>query len=387
MSNKASSKYYHSDKLYNSDVKKKFLEDFDCNGKNYSTAKIPEPNKSNSTEASSVSKSDVESTSENNVNLTYAKIAVLLCNFFFSLNALTVKLLNSYKKDYNLNLFGAIRFITISYVSYLFLKYKNQEIKSLFDIKNWKWFLIRVFSNHMALIFFTLSLFYIRMSTNACIYMVYPLFTNLLSTFFLKEKFQIKYYFACIICLIGCIFFSISEKNSNVSSEIAITLDRSTNTDNTSISNDHLGFTIFLGILCAALDGLFTSVMSISSKFLMYEMNSNQANMLIGQLLSIISLITALFSMDSFIECILDIGFILYSILNGLVTLGAFYFLNEGVENAELSKTSYVTYCQLVFSVLFGIIFFGEKLLMFDILGFSFIIGTNVYLTFFNIKK
>lgn len=294
---------------------------------------------------------------------------MLLSNFFFSLSAISIKILNNYKANYNYNLFSAIRFFVIFLFSYRLLIHKGMKIESIYKVKNWKWFIVRTLSNHFALLFFTLSLLYVRMSTAACVYMVYPILTNILSIFILNEKFSTKCLFAFLVCFLGCITFTFSEKSSNLHSDNAI--------------QKEFNIKIILGITFAVLDGFFSSILSISSKFLMKEMNSVQSNMYIGFYLSIGCLFTSLFSFESFISELFDFFFVLQSAINGLVVYGAFHYLNEGVENADLSKTSYICYTQVIFNILFGLMFFGEVFLFTDLLGFVMIIGTNLYLTFY----
>ena len=312
---------------------------------------------------------DNHQTAKRQENLNYAKISILLSNFFFSLSAISIKVLNNYKANYNYNLFSAIRFFIIFLLSYRLLIYKGFKIESIYKVKNWKWFFLRTSSNHLGLLFFTLSLLNIRLSTATCVYMVYPIFTNILSIFILNEKFSMKYLISCFLCFLACVTFTFSEKNTNSNPDA-----------NSQIEFD---FKIILGITFALLDGFFSSILSISSKFLMKEMNSIQSNMYIGFYLSIFCFFISLFSLKSFISDLFDFFFVIQSAFNGLVVYGAFHFLNEGVENADLSKTSYICFTQVIFNILFGVIFFKEAFYFTDLLGFVIIIGTNVYLTFY----
>jgi drug/metabolite transporter (DMT)-like permease len=210
--------------------------------------------------------------------------------------------------------------------------------------------------------------------------MVFPIFTNILSIFVLNEKFSSKYLVACLFCFLGCIAFTFSEKNSNIShgdSSAAAAL----------AAESELNYKIILGIFFAVLDGFFSSIMSISTKFLMKEMNSIQSNMYIGFYLRFVCLFCALFSFRSFVSDLFDFFFVLQSAVNGFVVYGAFHFLSEAVENADLSKTSYICYTQVIFNILFGLIFFGEAFYFLDFLGFMMIIGTNVYLTFYSKRE
>ncbi len=348
-------------------LKENFISDFDIN-----KSKANEQNKKN-TLISEINDCTDDLNNNPKENVNYAKVAMLLSNFFFSLSAISIKIMNNYKTGYNYNLFSGIRFFVIFLLSYRLLKYKGTKIESLYKVKNWFWFFMRTSSNHFALLFFTLSLQYIRMSTAACVYMIYPIFINILSVFILKERFSPKYLFACIICFFGCLCFSYSERNES-------------NSNHSSDDLISLNYKIFLGILFALLDGFFSSILSISSKFLMKEMNSLQSNMYVGFYLGITCFIMSLFSFETFKNDIFDLIFIIQCVINGLVIYGAFYYLNEAVENSDLSKTSYILYSQVIFNILFGLIFFGEHVYLIDMLAFLLIIGTNVYLTFFSSK-
>lgn len=352
-------------------LKQNFITDFDSMKQRRSNS-----NNENISDLNNYSENTIDKQIQNTQleikpeNLNYAKISILLSNFFFSLSGISIKLLNNYKSNYNYNLFSAIRFFIIFTLSYRVLVYRGIKIESVYKVNNWKWFFIRTSSNFFSLLFFTLSLRHVRMSTTACVFMVYPIFTNILSTFILSEKFSLKYLISCLVCFLGCVTFTFSERNSNSHTNL----------------NDQSEFDIkiFLGILYAALDGFFSSILSISSKFLMKEMNSYESSMYIGFYLSFVSLFLSLFDFKCFMDDLVDLLFVIQSAINGFVVYGAFHFLNEGVENADLSKTSYIWYTQVIFNVIFGLIFFGEVFYFTDLLGFVMIIGTNVCLTFYS---
>ena len=282
-----------------------------------------------------------------------------------ALTSLSLKILNNYRIDYNYNLLSCIRFFVIFFISYLILKFqKNSEI-SFTSIKNKKWFIIRISSNHLSLFFFTTSLFFIRLSTCICIFMIYPIFINIFSISIFKEKFDKKYLLACLICFIGSICFSFSEKNSvNLNPENSMNLN------------------IFLGIFFAVISGFFSSFLSISSKILMNEMDSLKSNMLVGFYLCILGFIFSLFNFKSFLNDLTDILFIFYSVLNGIFINCAFYFFNIGIQNLEISKVSYSMYSQVVFTIIFGVVFCGENFFLLDFIGSLMILGTNIYLIY-----
>lgn len=307
-------------------------------------------------------------------NLPYAKFALTICNILFSFSAASIKLLNNYKKNYNYNLFSAIRYLVIYILSYLLLVYKQKPIGSLFKIKNWKWFSIRVLSNYFAILFFTSALMYIRLSTATCLYMIFPIISFILAVYLLNEKFDIKYLYGCFICFLGCICFTFSESNYEVS------FDNNNVPDKQSLIN--LG--VVVGIFFGLLDGFASSLISISAKFLIGEMDTFRANLLVAFYSGMLSFICSLFNMDSFLNDIIDLKFIFYGIINGIVVFGGYHFFYEAIEYADLSKTAYINYLEGIINILYGILFFGESITFFDVFGFSLIIIPNVYFTLYS---
>ena len=119
---------------------------------------------------------------------------------------------------------------------------KNIEIESFFKVKNHLWLGIRLLTNYSSLFFSMIVLFYIRLSTATFLFMIYPVFTNILSVFFLKEVFRIKYLLGCIICFLGSILFLLSERNNELSNKNE--LDNENNIDE---FNSQVDFKVFLG--------------------------------------------------------------------------------------------------------------------------------------------
>lgn len=307
----------------------------------------------------------------NNENLNYAKICLVICNVFYCLNNVSVKIINIYKPDYSFFSFCALRNLIMIFLSYRLLIYKNIEINSFFRIKNYKWFTIRISSNFLALFFLWISLMYLRLGTFTVVFNIYPILLNILSVIFLKEILRIKYIIGCFICFIGCSLFLISEKNDHKSAEN----DKDTN----------INFQVFIGCFCCFLCAFFYCFVTISTKYLSKDMNSLQINLYTGIYSFIIPFLFGIFfNFSKFFSDFLDLIFIVLCFVNGMFTFFAFYFVNESIENADLSKVSYLNYLQIVMGIFIGTIFFEEYFGFWDAVGFLIIMGTNIYLT---IKK
>ena len=62
-----------------------------------------------------------------------------------------------------------------------------------------------------------------------------------------------------------------------------------------------------------------------------------------------------------------------------ILTFGAYHFFYEAIEFADLSKTAYINYIEGFLSILYGLLFFGESITSFDVVGFLMIIEVSFF--------
>ena len=95
----------------------------------------------------------------------------------------------------------------------------------------------------------TICLWYLRASTAQIITTLSPIIIFILSYFFLNEKFYIRYFYGCIICLIGSFIIILNEKNSK------------------NIKNEKSNFNdILIGVFFCFLNVIATSLISVANK-------------------------------------------------------------------------------------------------------------------------
>ena len=79
----------------------------------------------------------------------------------------------------------------------------------------------------------------------------------------------------------------------------------------------------------------------------------------------------------------LNFKFLIYAILIGICAYIGFHFLNLSAELEDISKISYINYCQLPMSALFDVIILNSKYSIIEILGISIIVLTLLYTSFY----
>lgn len=125
------------------------------------------------------------------------------------------------------------------------------------------------------------------------------------------------------MCFLGCICFTFSEQTYKQISEKSVLID-----DNYSVKDTQakIGFGILLGILFGILNGVNSSLICISAKFLIDEMDSFRANLLIAFYIGAFSFVCALFNLQTLFFDIFDLKFISFGIVNGILVFGAYHF-------------------------------------------------------------
>ena len=96
----------------------------------------------------------------------------------------------------------------------------KKKILKFSEIKIKLWFFIRTNFNFLGVASMTICLWYLRASTAQIITTLSPIIIFILSYFILNEKFHIRYFYGCIICLIGSFIIILNEKNyKNIKNE------------------------------------------------------------------------------------------------------------------------------------------------------------------------
>ena len=141
---------------------------------------------------------------------------VLLCNFTRAINGLLMKYIEKTYPEY----FETIPFLFIRATMIIILalstSYINKEkILKPSEIKFKLPFLIRTNFNFFAVSLFTISIWYLRVSTVQIISSLNPIIVTYLSVIILKEKFYKRYIIGIIVCLLGSLIIINNEKKED----------------------------------------------------------------------------------------------------------------------------------------------------------------------------
>ena len=298
---------------------------------------------------------------------------VILCNFTRAINGLLMKHIEKTYPEY----FETIPFLFIRAIMIISLAFStsyctNERILRPSEIKFKLPFFIRTNFNFFAVSLFTVSIWYLRVSTVQIISSLNPIIVTYLSVILLKEKFYNRYIVGIILCLLGSLLIINNEKKQ--SSEVKIKGKENTNKDNETIG----GFTsgMITGILCCFGSTLINCAVDICNKVLAKNK---------------IPITTQLFYLGFFTLCYsfiyivivwrikACIPYVLLSFLQGTFFYIANTSFNFGIQRIDLSKAAPISYTKVVFVLLLGQILLGEKVYFTDCVGAGLIISYMLY--------
>jgi drug/metabolite transporter (DMT)-like permease len=155
----------------------------------------------------------------------------------------------TYPNDFHSIQFLFLRSFCILLLSIITSYITKKQILKLSEIKIKFWFFIRTNFNFLGVASMTICLWYLRASTAQIIATLSPIIIFILSYFFLNEKFYMRYFYGCIICLIGSFIIILNEKNSK------------------NIKNEKSNFNdILIGVFFCFLNVIATSLISVANK-------------------------------------------------------------------------------------------------------------------------
>ena len=298
---------------------------------------------------------------------------VILCNFTRAINDLLMKHIEKAYSEY----FETIPFLFLRAIMIISLAFStsyctNERILRPNEIKFKLPFLIRTNFNFFAVSLFTISIWYLRVSTVQIISSLNPIIVTYLSVILLKEKFYNRYIVGIILCLLGSLIIINNEKKQ--SSEVKVKGKENDNDNNVTVG----GFTsgMITGIMCCFGSTLINCAVDICNKVLAKNK---------------IPITTQLFYLGfftlsySFIYIIIVwrlkvcIPYILLSFLQGTLFYIANTSFNFGIQRIDLSKAAPISYTKVVFVLLLGQILLGEKVYFTDCVGAALIISYMLY--------
>ena len=292
-------------------------------------------------------------------NERFAYILAIICQILWALNGIQMKTFRIFFPEiYSDNSVLFWRMFIVSIIGYSICKYNGIHIQRHSELKHLNWFLLRNAAAYIFIICWIKMYSYFRVSTVTVIGGVTPFLIILLSVFFLKEKFYVRYIIGVLICVFG--------------SSIIIFNDRKPRAKST-ILNDN----IFMGILFAIANVGLVSLSCVGQKVLTKEgMDIDLQNFYFGLYNSVPAFVIGLFSGEFTFS---NFKYIIYVSSNGLVFYLANYLNTMSFKYIAISKLQPISYLCIVFTFIFSAILLGEPVFFSDIVGASIIICFQYY--------
>ena len=296
---------------------------------------------------------------------------VLTCNFTRAINGMLMKFIErTYSSYFETIPFLLIRAIMIMSLSLSFSFIWKQPILKPNEIKFKLPFLIRTNFNFFAVSLFTVSIWYLRVSTVQIISALNPIFVTYLSVIILKEKFYTRYVVGIILCILGSLLIINNEKKD--SNEIKV--NNSDNSEKTTVSGFSSG--TIKGMLCSFGSTLINCAVDICNKVLAKNKIPITTQLFyLGFFTASYAICYVLFTW----RLKVCIGYILLSFLQGTLFFIANATFNFGIQRIDLSKAAPVAYTKVVFVLLLGGVLLGEKVYLTDFIGAGLIISYMLY--------
>ncbi len=317
-----------------------------------------------------IRESDAKSNKTNQSTKDPEKIALaryyqLLGMLFLMLSCSIIKILVAQYSENSFPFFSylSLRFFAMSFFFLLLIKRENCKLESLFEIKSIKWMIIRIISWFVNYWGYTMAVAYLKFGLATLILMIAPILQNILYSIHFNIRLNMKYIYPCLISFIGVyiIFSNGSDNQVNQKEEIDLNI------------NLLIGFTS--GFLCM----IAVSYLFISVKFLNTDYDSNNLNYISSFWCGVLSIIFLFMNSLSELLNFFNLKFVILILIIVYLSGMTFYYLNLAVITADIAKTSYLWYLQLPVLALFGVIFYGERYSLGEVVGFVVILLTLLY--------
>lgn len=295
----------------------------------------------------------------------YKGVLCIFCaNFIFTFNGILTKILqNKYPDVFETNCFLLIRTVIIFLLSVFFSFFFQEPILSLNQIDFKLAFFTRTTLQYFGLSFYTLSVWYLRVSTSQIITLLNPIIIIMLSSCILKEKFYMRYVYGMLFCLSGSFIIVLNEKKA------------SPGASNTA-SNEIMTIGTIIGVSFGLLSNFTGAFISIANKILASNhvpLNTQMFYLALSNLAC--TLIVFLFT-KTFKICF---GYALLCSFSGAIFFLGQYLFNKGIQIIDLSKSTMISYFKIIWVFLLSGLFLGESIFFTDILGASLIVSYLLY--------
>jgi drug/metabolite transporter (DMT)-like permease len=302
-------------------------------------------------------------------NKKYALFCAIFSQFIWAINGIQLKTYrNHFPKQFSLNSLTFWRSIPIWGLGYFFAKKNNIEITPYNKIQSKFWFFARSAGNYLCIVLWIIELSYFRLSTCQCICNCNPVFVLILSSFILREKFYIRYLFGILLSLMGTFMIVLNEKKQDVKTDVKK-------------ENKNM----LIGLCVASIHLMMVGIVTLGQKMMIKEnINGIVQNYFLGMYNTLPAFFVCCFEMHFGFSNIL---YCIYALSNGFIFYIAAFYQSECLEYMPMSNFLPISYVNIVFIFILGLIFLGENIFITDILGSLLILGFQIYNIYVPIKK
>ena len=296
-----------------------------------------------------------------NKNEILGIIYSLLTEFLWTLNSVSLKYItkNYHSIFKNKSFIFASRLATII-ISLILGKIKDGKIYKLsdFDPKIKRCILTRANISFISMCFWTIAVYYLRITTCQIISTLSPILIITFSVIFLKEKYHSRYAYGILFGIIGSATIVLNEKKLK------------SNKKDSNISE------VFIGIIAILINIALSGINSVSNKIMAINKVSIYTQMFyLGIFHSLYSFLWMLFTRDFNYTP----GYFFLCTTQSVLFFTANYFMFCSHKMLDLSKVSLFQYTKVVFVFILGLLMVKEKVFLTDIVGSGIIVGFMIY--------
>lgn len=299
-------------------------------------------------------------------------LLVFIANFIFTFNGFLTKVIQVlYPTIFDTNAFLFIRTIMVLSLTITFSCITKERILSYKEIEHKLAFFIRTSLQYFSVSFYTMSVWYLRVSTTQIITLLSPIIVMFLSVLILKETFYTRYIYGLVFCLGGSFIIVLNEKSANQG-----------NADNT--SGDIMSINTILGVMFGMFSNFTGAFISIANKVLATNRVPVNTQMCYLSLNTFICTLIG-FVYTGYLK--ICFGYAILCFIHGAIFYLGQYLYNKGIQKIDLSKSTMITYFKIIWIFLLSGIFLGETIFLSDVLGAALIVSYLLYNVFNPIVK
>ena len=290
-------------------------------------------------------------------------IGVILCfitQFVWTINSICLKyFINRYESIFKNKTYLFPRGLSTILISYILGNINDGKIYSFnsFDSTVTRCILAKANLSFFAMCFWTVAIFYLRVTTCQVISSLCPILVVTFSVFFLKEKFYSKYILGIICGTVGSMIIIIDEHKIQKKD------------DNPSLSG------YFLGVISIIMNVVLQSFNNITNKYMAKRVSIYTQMFYLGIFHSVYSFLWMLFTWDFDYT----VEYFFASSLQAILFFLGNFFYNLTLTKISMSKYSYLQYSKFVMAFIMGWGILKEEVLMNDMIGTTLIGGYLIY--------